>query len=291
MSAYNVVRNKRDDYDPMPEVLDAVFDGEMDASDPRVVELLRTNPEAARRFREMSRVVDRLQCRPIVPDLSESILAVVHAKQPYAPKRRRSRVTPQRVAFAGGLLAGIALVVLLQSVAKPRQGVAPIEVARTHVDNEITFAAPSEGVLDVEASVTTSRGRAPLAFHDSARYEAHFDSSVAPMALAGTSGDVDLTERPGARATVFAATAYQGGPNYPVSGTLASSALSECVDDVHVGPSLLGASVTGDTPLIPLIAASYSPSKEWPPADIGAFIEHIEMCGVTDEFKIATRAN
>ncbi len=291
MSAYNVVRNKRDDFDPMPEVLDAVFDGEMDASDPRVVELLRTDAEAARRFRETQRVVDRLQRRPIAPDLSESILAVVHAKQPYASKRKRSRVTPQRVAFAGGLLAGIALVVLLQSVAKPRQGVAPIEVARTRVDNDIAFASPSESALNVETSAPTPRGRAPLAFHDSARHEAHFESSPAPVALASSSGNVDLNGRPSAPATVFAATAYQAGPNYPGSGQLASVASTDCVDDVQVGPSLLASSVSGDTPLVRLTPAVYTPSKEWPPADIGAFIEHIEMCGVTDEFKVSSRSN
>ncbi len=289
MSAYNVVRNKRDDYDPMPEIMDAVFDGEMDASDPRVVELLRTDAEAARRFRETSRVVDRLQRRPVAPDLSESILAVVHAKQPYAPKRKRSRVTPQRVAFAGGLLAGIALVALLQSVAKPRHGVATIEVAREHIDSNLAFAGLSEAVVPDASNSKTSQTRAPLAFHDSSRHEAHFESS--PLALAGSSGDVNLTERPGAPATVFAATAYQTGPNSPGAGLLASVASSDCVDDVQVGPSLLASTVSEDTPMVRLAPAAYTPSKEWPPADIGAFIEHIEMCGVTDEFKLSARSN
>lgn len=291
MSAYNVVRNKRDEYDPMPEVLDAVFDGEMDASDPRVVELLRTDAAAARRFRETLRVVDRLQHRPIAPDLSESILSVVHAKQPYAPKRKRSRVTPQRVAFAGGLLAGIALVVLLQSVATPRQGVIPIDVARTTSESDIAFTAPLEPAVIVEANAAASRTRAPLAFHESSKHEARFESSPAPLALAGTSGGVDLNGRPSAPATVFASTAYQGDPNCPGTNHLASVASSDCVDDPVVGPSLLAASVSGDVSLTRLTPAVYMPSKEWPPADIGAFIEHIEMCGVTDEFKASARTN
>lgn len=285
MSAYNVVRNKRDDYDPMPEVLDAVFDGEMDASDPRVVELLRTDAAAARRFRETMRVVDRLQRRPMAPDFSESILAVVHSKQPYAPKRKRSRVTPQRVAFAGGLLAGIALVVLLQSVATPRQGIAPIEVAQTVADHEIAFSAPSDNAVNA----ATPRGRAPLAFHDSSRHEARFESSPVSVAFAGSSGNLDFKGHPSAPATVFAATAYQTGPNYPAS--LASIASSDCVDDDHVGPALLASTVSVETPMIRLTPAPYSPSKEWPPADIGAFIEHIEMCGVADDFKVSARTN
>lgn len=291
MSAYNVVRNKRDEYDPMPEVLDAVFDGEMDASDPRVVELLRTDAAAARRFRETLRVVDRLQHRPIAPDLSESILSVVHAKQPYAPKRKRSRVTPQRVAFAGGLLAGIALVVLLQSVATSRRGVIPIDVARTTSESDIAFTAPLEPAVNVESNTATPPIRAPLAFHESSKHEARFESSPARLALAGTSGGVDLNGRPSAPATVFASTAYQGDSNYPGLGHLASIASSDCVDDALAGPSMLAQGASAELPLTRLTPAAYLPSKEWPPADIGAFIEHIEMCGVTDEFKAAARTN
>lgn len=281
MSTYNVVRNGKDDFDPMPQILDAVFDGEMDANDPRVVELLRTDAAAARRFRETQRVVDRLQRRPIAPDLSESILAVVHAKQPYTVKRKRARVTPQRVAFAGGLLAGIALVVLLQNVAKPPQRVAPVDVAQNVVTPEEiasgSWSSSGESVIAVKP-------RAPLAFHDTSKHEASFGTSPVSVTLAGSSGGVDLTGRTAVSTSVFASTAY-------AAGSIASVADDDCVDDASVGPAILASAPNADATAGRATTTNYTPGKEWPPADINAFIEHISVCGVSDEYRAAVRSN
>lgn len=285
MSTYNVVRNQRDDFDPMPALLESVFDGEVEASDPRVVELLRTDAESARRFRETQRVVDRLQRRPITPDLSESILAVVHAKQPYAPKRVRSRVTPQRVAFACGLLAGIALVVVLQNVATAPRGGVSVDVAKVMEQGGAELAV--DVLAPMESAPSASRTRAPLAFHDSTKHEAHFESSSSPALLAGASGGVDVTGRVVPATSIFASTAYASG-----SSAVASAISDQCIDEGPVGPSLL-ASVTRplDQPLVKLTPAAYAPGKEWPPSDINAFIEHIEVCGVGDDLKISQRVN
>lgn len=279
MTKYNVVRSSQDDGgggEFLPAILEAVLDGEVSATDSRVVETLRTDAEAARRFKEVQRVTDRLARRVATPDLSGSILAVVHAKQPFATARRRHRVSPQRLAFAGGLIAGIALVVVLQTVARqPR-----VDNARARSSEVATVegsAAPraSDALPDAQPSRSAPealRPRTALAFHDPAKYEAATTSSH-------TSGGVRVASMAG---------------DMTVSSPQAMSALvpAQAIDsfDPCIEPSLGLASIESRVPLTPLTVAS-EPHQEWPPADINAFIEHIERCGVSEELTASIRAN
>jgi hypothetical protein len=225
--------------------------------------LLRANPDAARRFRETQRLADRLARRTCTPDLSGSILAVVHAKQPFAAPRRR-RVSPQRLAFAGGLLAGIALVVVLQSVARaPRFG-RPELVAR--VDQ-----APAVGTIEERiASVATPRQ--PLALHGTAKYEAVTSAARDSIQVSGFSGNVDVTGRV---------------PSVPLRTAVAevdpcSLAASEA--GTPSGRSSVAGVLAGEAPV-----SIGEAGTEWPPADIGAFIDRLALCGVGDEFAQAPR--
>lgn len=278
MSRYNVVRsNGEQEGTPLPAVLEAVLDGEVAVGDPRVVEVLKADADAARRFKETQRVTDRLSRRLTTPDLSGSILAVVHAKQPYAIVRRRGRVSPQRLAFAGGLAAGIAMVVVLQTVAhRSRTEVTGTNVAVLDQPGTADVVHSNPDPLPERSNAVTTVGpaRTPLAFHDPSKYEASTRSSgSAEVKVAGLGGDVDVTgDRSAAIAVALAGSALQDPCDSPTVGW-ASGSVPE--------PQFVGAG------LLDLRVASASierePGKEWPPADINAFIDHISMCGVSDD--------
>lgn len=288
MSTYNVVRNSRNDGDDpfgaeaLPAILEAVLDGEVSASDPRVAEQLRADPDAARRFRHTQRVADRLARNIATPDLSDSILAVVHAKQPFAPRRRPRRVSAHRLAFAGGLLAGIALVVVLQTVARaprftlPQQGtpVATLDQAPTTPQPVPTDATPA----------TPRRATQPLAMHGSSKYEASTapSSPQSSIQVAGLSGNVDVNGR---------------APVVSILPEFASVDSDPCsiamTEPSSYSRPVASALVPVDSSMS-MVAASSAPedaSTQWPPADIGAFIEQIASCGVGDELAQAAKTH
>lgn len=289
MNRYNVVRSRHDDGgggESLPAILEAVLDGEVSATDSRVVETLRSDAEAARRFKETQRVADRLSRRIATPDLSGSILAVVHAKQPYAAVRRRRRVSPQRMAFAGGLIAGISLVVVLQTVGRhPR-----LEAARTGSSSVASVAAPrtesgnapAGDVSPAVASVPSPRPRTSLAFHDPARYEAgiSFSAPVRNVKVAGLAGDMRVSDSVAMTTIVPAASALPVDPcvespsGYAAVAGVASRTAWP-LDTISTRAAWASGTATRTD--------AVEPGQEWPPADISAFIDHIEKCGVSEE--------
>ena len=274
MTQYNVVRNSRDEGgEQLPAILEAVFDGEVDASDPRVIAQLRADAAVARRFRETQRVADRLARRTAAPDLSASILAVVHAKQPFAASTRRRRVSPLRVAFAGGLLAGISLVIVLQNVSRTPRLVVPVvgpEAIALTADGPAASTAANDSIVGPR-SQPASAARPSLAFANARKYEA----STAPrgsaggsgLFVAGNSGNIDVQLRTDAREVRVA----QVLPDPCEPSTTAFSLAESFALTAQTPPSL------GLTPTESV--ASYVPSREWPPADINAYVDHLSICG------------
>jgi hypothetical protein len=273
MTQYNVVRNSRDEaggQDPLPEILDAVLDGEVDVADPRVCAALRCDKDATRRFRETQRVTDRLARRISTPDLSASILAVVHAKQPFAKPQRRRPVSAHRIAFAGGLLAGVALVIILQTVAKGPKSFPVSDLAAANpTTTDLLQGTPLESPASRHPRRSASEPlRQPLAIRNASKYEA----TTAPRAsahnfgiqVAGFSGNVDLNQTTLTPAVLVAAAAN----------------LCDSLDQDIAGAIPHQPFSTPTTTM----AVAYVPTQEWPPADISAFVEHVSICGVTEDF-------
>jgi hypothetical protein len=301
MNRYNVVRRDGEGEEPrpgaLPPVLEQVFDREVDGNDPRVMAALRGDKEATRNFRATQRVVDRLSRRVATPDLSESILAITHAKQPYAaPRAKRRRLSPARIAFSSGILAGIVLVVLLQTAAEPPKAAEPAvqitgNIAHGHLPEFVEPTVPFEqapidrvAIIPTEpmASVPTRQPSRPaLSLGATAKYEPRGFAQPAParVAVASSAGDFSGVGRGGLMTTSSASSlAYVPSaldplgrnPELPI---LASAAIPT--------PDVAGEPVDVNTSSAELAASN----QAWPPADVVQWLDHELTCGSLDAFK------